>query len=83
MFCKRIKSFDSISGFWGHLVHKHDGIETLMRLEQIYLTAVKWNEYCQKKYSNGGKGGNVTKRRIEQVLEGGLTWDDVLDWKLR
>lgn len=39
VFCKGIKAFDTASGYWGHLVHKHDGIDTSHRLNEIRRTA--------------------------------------------
>ena len=82
VFCKRIKHFDSLSGLWGHVIHKHDGIDTPQRLREICRTAESWVEYWTHN-SDGGKRGSATLKRLEQVMRGDFSWDVVLGWNLR
>ena len=81
-FCKKIKGYDSVAGYWGHLVHKHDGLDTERRLTEIRRTAVLWREYWDQ-YSDGGKRGQATRLRLEQVASDNFNWDVVLSWGLR
>lgn len=81
MFCKKIKAFDSAAGYWGHLVHKHDGIDTSNRLDEIRRTAAQWKVYFD--IQDGGKGGRVMKYRLEELMQDGFDWDAVLAWGLR
>ncbi|KAL8782339.1 MAG: hypothetical protein Q9213_005460 [Squamulea squamosa] len=80
-FCKRIRAFDSLAGFWGHVVHKHDGIEIPKRLEEIRRTATEWRIYSEQQ--EGGKKGQSTLKRIEQALRADFDWEIVLAWELR
>ncbi|KAI4284959.1 MAG: hypothetical protein L6R38_001026 [Xanthoria sp. 2 TBL-2021] len=82
VFCKSIKAFDTAAGYWGHLVNKHDGIDTSMRLDEIRRTAAEWTVYWEEN-SDGGKRGHATKQRLEQVKQAGFDWDVVLAWELR
>ncbi len=82
LFCSKIKNFDSLVGYWGHLVHKHEATDTEARLQEIRRTAVVWRTYWED-YSDGGKRGTKTREKISQAEEDTFDWSMVLDWKLR
>ena len=82
VFCKRSKNLQTIAGYWGHLVHKHDGVDTDQRLTEVRRTGSLWRKYWQE-HSNGGKRGYATIKRLEEIDEEGFCWETVMSWKLR
>lgn len=82
IFCKRLKNLQTISGLWGHIVHKHDGIDVEDRLREIRRTARLWRRYWDENV-DGGKGGSATVKRLEEVEKDDFNWGTVLSWKLR
>lgn len=81
-FCPCIKTYASITAYWGHLVNKHRDINSEARLREVYRTATLWRTYW-KEYSDGGKYGNPTMVKLLQIEEEGFGWQQVLDWGLR
>lgn len=77
-----IKGFASIIGFWAHLVHQHQVVDNQERLGEVQRTALLWKTYWDL-YSPGGKKGNPTLVKLNQVLQLGFTWHQVLEWSLR
>ena len=83
VFCKRIKKpYDTIAGLWSHIVHKHDGIDTSARLEEIHRIAAQWRFYLDN-FTDGGERGQRTRKRLEELQEPGFDWNRLLDWNLR
>ena len=81
-FCLHIKAYASVLAYWGHLVHKHKDINDQARLEEVCRTASLWQTYWDK-YSDGGKHGNQTMVKLQQIEQEGFRWQQVLDWGLR
>jgi hypothetical protein len=91
IFCDRIKAFSSIIALWSHFVHQHSKssnrpyakvILGQHLLGEIRRTALLWREYWLH-YSNGGKRGNPTMAKLDQVAREDFTWATVLSWNLR
>lgn len=80
----------SIDGYWTHLVKKHHGTDKTGRIKkhviddeklltEIRQSASLWRTYWHD-HSDGGKRGNATKARLEQIEEEEFGIQDVLDW---
>ena len=82
IFCPHIKSYASITAYWGHLVNKHRDINDDRRLEEVRRTGSLWREYWNL-YSDGGKYGNSTMAKLRQIETEGFGWQRVLGWNLR
>ena len=66
IFCKRLKNLQTVTGLWGHIVHKHDGIDVEGRLREIRRTARLWRTYWDENVDRG-KGGTATVKRLEEA----------------
>ncbi|KAL8840124.1 MAG: hypothetical protein Q9170_001472 [Blastenia crenularia] len=81
-FCppERIRGYASVVALWSHVVHHHQEVDNERRMGEICRTGILWQEYWD---SLGGRKSNETASKLEQIRSQGLTWTDVLDWKLR
>lgn len=82
VFCRAIEAYDSLQGYWGHLVNVHDGVDTSRRSDEIRRTASEWKIYWDET-CDGGNQGHVTKQRLVQARQADFDWDAVLAWELR
>ena len=82
-FCERVKGWQSIVGFWTHLVSKHKyDVPADERLSEVKRTADLWKTYWTR-YSDGGKRDNSTMAKLKQVESPTFSWQDVENWGLR
>ena len=80
--CAHVKSFMSIDGYWNHFVNKHFEVDDVIRLEEIIQSGLLWLSYWQH-HSHGGKRGNKTQARLEQIQQAGFCWQNVEHWDFR
>jgi len=81
-FCESTTTFAGIINLWTHFVQKHNDVQDTKRLSEIRRTATMWIEYW-KNYSDGGKRGNATMAKLQQIGQEGYSWSDVEAWGLR
>ena len=82
-FCERIRGWQSVIGFWTHLVNAHkEDVPEDARLAEVIRTADLWKTYWAR-YSDGGKRDNPTMKKLRQMENPAFGWQDVLDWNLR
>ncbi|KAI4118688.1 MAG: hypothetical protein LQ345_001299 [Seirophora villosa] len=81
-FCppERIRGYASVVALWSHVVHHHQEVDSQRRVGEICRTGTLWREYWES--LGGGRKSNETASKLEQISQG-LTWTDVLNWKLR
>lgn len=81
LFCSRIKSFESLKGYFAHLVKNHKKISTADRLYEMRRAASLWREYWDLCPSRAA-GSHRTEVMLKDLLDKSPVWDDVLAWKL-
>lgn len=81
-FCAGIRSFGSVVGYWGHIMHKHHDEPEGVRLREIKRAAAGWQDYCSLTDPHRDKD-LLTMARVRQACGGAFTWQDVVVWGLR
>lgn len=79
-YCTRFKPFASIHAFWVHIVGRHEDVPNETRLQTIRESANLWRQYWSTQ--SGGKRGNRTLERLDQIEEEGFCWRHVEEWQL-
>lgn len=81
-FCSPlIRSYTTILNYWGHIIYKHNGVDVMLRLEEIRRTALSWTKYLSR---NGHKSkDDATNVKLVQACRTELDWETVLGWALR
>ena len=83
-FCAdfNIKEFANITEFWAHFVHQHQIIDNQKRLSEIQRTILLWKTYWNL-YNSEEKKENSTLIKLNQILQSGFTWHQMLEWSFR
>lgn len=68
-FCRGVKAFASVVGYWGHLVYAHPGEEEEDCLAEVRKAALAWKEYQKRTYGRKDR----TTRKIQQTLAEGFS----------
>ena len=81
-YCKKATFLASIVAHWAYIVHAHPKVDQQIRLDEIRRSGAVWSIYWDE-CSDGGKGGNETQRKLEELRNEDFVWNNVLAWNLR
>lgn len=82
-FCPADKmTFNSVTGFWGHIAHKHDDEDDGERANAVRSSAREWEGYWLA-MGFTPQSDSPTLSKITQALSSGFSWADVQSWNLR
>jgi hypothetical protein len=85
-FCRKIKSFITVRGYWAHIRDQHGLVNTTRRLEEIKRSATAWQEHLadrRRRLGSGTRSDDSTCAKLKQIQEEDFDWEVVKSWKLR
>jgi len=83
-YCRIVKTFKSLPGYWAHIRDGHALVPEQTRMDDMIRAGNVWQAHREIAARQGAhiNHEDVTWKQVQQTKEDGFSWAVVLSWKL-